>query len=521
MTLDHTGAREAAATAVDGGARHGDLVAQIAGDTVLCFLDLFANRLPQALDRARHITARAELPHAAEAHVFQPWFVACLVHLEADRLEQVAATARRGRQVALSRGSGWAVPGYDAVSAFGALRAGSLDDAAAAAEAHPQLSGRDRRARGRGLVPGLPRPDRPAPRRRRPGRGPPRDRGTVDDHGTCPARCRAGTPRPSRRVRAPGATGAGRCPADRVGDAAGHRCALAVAGDRGPAGAAGPDGGRHRARRRRRRPDDRGNPLVRDPDGPRGRGERDRLAGRRRRPRAGRGDPGSAEPATGAAGHDPERRGRPATRARPTHRGRPRGGRGRPPLVGHRRVRRRRAAAARSRVARPDRSGAGRPSASRRSPPPSGASPGSSPKASRTPRSPPRWGYPGARSSRTSVRPTASSTSPHGSRWPASRSRTTSAGPDRPDLRAQTGWQRRWRRRTWIATEPPGSAATKGTPWQGSPSADRCCTPTPRRPPGSRHHRRPRQPRRARPHPRRRGRRRRSVQRALAGVEGP
>jgi len=135
MTLDHTGAREAAATAVDGGARHGDLVAQIAGDTVLCFLDLFANRLPQALDRARHITARAELPHAAEAHVFQPWFVACLVHLEADRLEQVAATARRGRQVALSRGSGWAVPGYDAVSAFGALRAGSLDDAAAAAEA--------------------------------------------------------------------------------------------------------------------------------------------------------------------------------------------------------------------------------------------------------------------------------------------------------------------------------------------------------------------------------------------------
>lgn len=135
MTVDHPGAAAAAELAVRGGAAHGDLTAQVAGEAVLCFLDLFGNRFSDATRRARRITGRAELPGAADAHAFQPWFIACLVWLETDDLDRLAGTARRGREVAVERGAGWAVPGYDAVSAFGALRAGALDDAAATAEA--------------------------------------------------------------------------------------------------------------------------------------------------------------------------------------------------------------------------------------------------------------------------------------------------------------------------------------------------------------------------------------------------
>ncbi len=135
MTLDHQGARAAAEQAVRGATRCGDVVGHVAGEAVLCFLDLFANRFSAAQHRADLITRRAELPRAADAHTFQPWFIACLVALESDRFDTLRATARRGREVALSRGAGWAVPGYDAVTAFAALRAGALDDAAATAEA--------------------------------------------------------------------------------------------------------------------------------------------------------------------------------------------------------------------------------------------------------------------------------------------------------------------------------------------------------------------------------------------------
>jgi DNA-binding NarL/FixJ family response regulator len=135
MALDHRGAATAAGRAVQDGLNHGDLTAQVAGESVLCFLDLFANRTPQAVRRAREIVGCAELAGAADAHAFQPWFIACLVWLETDDLDRLARSARRGREVAVERGAGWAVPGYDAVSAFGALRAGALDDAAATAEA--------------------------------------------------------------------------------------------------------------------------------------------------------------------------------------------------------------------------------------------------------------------------------------------------------------------------------------------------------------------------------------------------
>lgn len=135
MALDHEGAQACASRALQAGARCGDIAAQVAGETMLCFLDLFANAVPRAARRAERIVARAELPGAGEAHAFQPWFVASLVWLESDRFDPLTAVARQGREVAVERGAGWAVPGYEAVTAFGMLRAGAFDDAAATAQA--------------------------------------------------------------------------------------------------------------------------------------------------------------------------------------------------------------------------------------------------------------------------------------------------------------------------------------------------------------------------------------------------
>lgn len=135
MTMNQPVARAAAARAVLEGRVYGDLSAQIAGDVVICMLDLLVNQTAAATERAKIVTERAELPGAEESHSFQPWFTAAMVWLETDNLPALSTTLRRGRQNAVERGFGWAVPGYDALTAFGALRAGNFDDAAATATA--------------------------------------------------------------------------------------------------------------------------------------------------------------------------------------------------------------------------------------------------------------------------------------------------------------------------------------------------------------------------------------------------
>jgi hypothetical protein len=135
MALDNDGARSTAEVSIEEGRRHRDPAAQVAGTSILCFLDLYANRFEAAARRATDAVATADLPAATEAHVYQPWFIASLVHLECDAFDRLVATAQHGRQVAVERGTGWAIPGYDAVTAFGQFRAGALDDASASAEA--------------------------------------------------------------------------------------------------------------------------------------------------------------------------------------------------------------------------------------------------------------------------------------------------------------------------------------------------------------------------------------------------
>ena len=135
LLMDNAGARAAAEHAIVEGDRAQDKAAQVSGGAVLCFLDLFEMRLREASHRAREIVELADRPEAIDAHVFQPWFIAALVWLEADQFELLSETSRRGREKAISYGSAWSVPAYDAISAFGALRTGEIDDAAAAAEA--------------------------------------------------------------------------------------------------------------------------------------------------------------------------------------------------------------------------------------------------------------------------------------------------------------------------------------------------------------------------------------------------
>ncbi|ACV79221.1 ATP-binding protein [Nakamurella multipartita] len=135
LQIDHPGAREAGERAIADGLDANDGAAQVAGGGVLCFLDLFQMRLDEAGGRAREIVQLADRPETVDAHVFQPWFIASVVWLEADRFDLLADCARRGRENAVRYGSAWAVPAYDAITAFGWLRVGEIDDAAATAEA--------------------------------------------------------------------------------------------------------------------------------------------------------------------------------------------------------------------------------------------------------------------------------------------------------------------------------------------------------------------------------------------------
>ena len=135
VDLDHPGARAAAEIAVGEGRRLGDLGAQVAGGSVLAWLDEFRNDFGPALDRASQILALVRQPHGADGHVYQPWFVASLIYLEADLLDDVLAVIIEGRAVAERDGFAWSIPAYDAMAAYRLMRAGEHDDAAAVAEA--------------------------------------------------------------------------------------------------------------------------------------------------------------------------------------------------------------------------------------------------------------------------------------------------------------------------------------------------------------------------------------------------
>ncbi len=70
-------------------------------------------------------------PMGREVSVYQPLVFASLVAFEADEVERTDDLLRRARAAAAHTGTVWAVPVYDAIAAFQALRRGRLDDARA------------------------------------------------------------------------------------------------------------------------------------------------------------------------------------------------------------------------------------------------------------------------------------------------------------------------------------------------------------------------------------------------------
>ncbi len=93
----------------------GDLTAQAAVHSLLCFLQLLPLQTGEALRHARLAVELADHPACVAAHQYQPWFAAGLVFLETDEYKELDRAVRRGRDVANRTGSEWAAPAYDAL----------------------------------------------------------------------------------------------------------------------------------------------------------------------------------------------------------------------------------------------------------------------------------------------------------------------------------------------------------------------------------------------------------------------
>ena len=108
-----------------------DANAQVAAEAVMTVCSLFESRLDDSGRHASRMLEHAERWRANESHQYQPWFCAGLLAAEIDDLASLERLTRQGRDVAVSSGSAWAVPAYDGLAAFAALRSGHLSDAKA------------------------------------------------------------------------------------------------------------------------------------------------------------------------------------------------------------------------------------------------------------------------------------------------------------------------------------------------------------------------------------------------------
>ncbi len=128
-------ARDVAEQARAEGVRLGDLVTQLAAEMVITLVALYVYDLDASAASAQRIAALGELPEAAEATVYQPWFAASLHHVMLDEFDTARALNAVGRDRAASGGFAWMIPAYDALDSLRALNMGDLDDAAASAHA--------------------------------------------------------------------------------------------------------------------------------------------------------------------------------------------------------------------------------------------------------------------------------------------------------------------------------------------------------------------------------------------------
>ncbi|HSL74567.1 MAG TPA: LuxR C-terminal-related transcriptional regulator [Ilumatobacteraceae bacterium] len=132
---DFATARTIARAASQLGEQVGDLCAVVAADMVGGLVALYDHDLVEAERLATRLEAFGDLPEAAEATVYQPWFSASLVRLTLGQFDHARRLNATGRQRSDRSGYAWMVPAYDALDAYVAFNRGDLDDTLAFAEA--------------------------------------------------------------------------------------------------------------------------------------------------------------------------------------------------------------------------------------------------------------------------------------------------------------------------------------------------------------------------------------------------
>jgi DNA-binding CsgD family transcriptional regulator len=120
--------------------RSGDVPAMSLATSVLAFTSLMRGDVATSRRHASRLEVWSTGAFASEAVVYQPMFFALLVAFEGHDSEAFSRITRAGRRLAEQSSTVWAVPLFDALDAFDALRGGRLDEVVASATAGVELS---------------------------------------------------------------------------------------------------------------------------------------------------------------------------------------------------------------------------------------------------------------------------------------------------------------------------------------------------------------------------------------------
>jgi len=122
LALDPAAARECARSSIE----HGEAGSRIAAEAVLAWISLWALDREGATRSARVLGGLVEVAPPGDWHVFQPLFAKAAVEFEIGELDAARDSAERGRELAISRGTPWATPTYDALVMSVLLTRGDL-----------------------------------------------------------------------------------------------------------------------------------------------------------------------------------------------------------------------------------------------------------------------------------------------------------------------------------------------------------------------------------------------------------
>ena len=133
FVADFATARTVAREAALEGERVGDIGAVIAAEMVGGLVALYDHDLDEAVRLATRLEAFSELPEAADAALYQPWFSASLIRITLGEYAHARRLNGVGRRRSQRAGYMWMVPAYDALDAYVAFNLGELDDGEAIA----------------------------------------------------------------------------------------------------------------------------------------------------------------------------------------------------------------------------------------------------------------------------------------------------------------------------------------------------------------------------------------------------